>query len=99
MTLTQPVVGSVGWGADVNTNFQTLEDWVNALPPIPAAGDIPSHTGGYPGDHAGHIFTHYSFAEGATFIVIQASDGASNIWYVYMKLLGGESWQIGAALP
>lgn len=29
MTLTQPVVGSVGWGAAVNLNFQTLEDFCN----------------------------------------------------------------------
>jgi hypothetical protein len=32
MSLTQPVVGSVGWGPAVNLNFQTLQEFCNALP-------------------------------------------------------------------
>jgi hypothetical protein len=36
MALTQPPVGSVGWGDAVNLNFATLEAWCNAqLPGVP----------------------------------------------------------------
>jgi hypothetical protein len=32
MMLTQPAVGSTGWGAGVNLNFQTLQQFCNSLP-------------------------------------------------------------------
>lgn len=41
MTLTQPVVGSVGWGDAVNLNFQTLEDFCNGIPGSFGVGSVP----------------------------------------------------------
>ena len=35
MVLVQPAIGSTGWGSDVNANFQTVEDFCNALPVFP----------------------------------------------------------------
>jgi len=31
MVLTQPLIGSTGWGAAVNANFQTVQDFANAV--------------------------------------------------------------------
>ena len=65
MVLTQPSIRAMAWGTAINANFQTIQDFCNAL----GAMAVVDKTSSYPlvqGD-AGSTFTNYGAGGSVTF--------------------------------
>jgi len=87
MSLTQPVIGSTGWGAAVNTNFQSLEDFCNnvsnalrdAVPVFVGANGSPGAAGLVPPPAAGDDAAGKLLAAGGGWraVPVMIGDGGS----------------------
>jgi hypothetical protein len=66
MTLTQPPVGSVGWGDAVNANFAALEAFCNALGFVWGSGSLSGGSAQIPGaDGKTYVIACYGQTGGA----------------------------------